>query len=184
MERNVKIRMDGGNVTEHVVSSVTFGELKSEVDMDFNGLKVIIRETRHTLEDDSAQLPLSDFTLFVYPLKVKNGADYSGMGYHELRRLCIERKLPQLAGSTNGNYGTVEVMKSKLAASDAACGCNCESSTAKEDVIAAIGEIKERLTSLQAMVESMEDVTIANEVDTLAEEFEAVRKILLPFGVK
>lgn len=193
MERIVKIRLDGGKVVEKTISAVTFGELKSEVGMTFDNQKVIIRETRHTLEDNNAQLPLSDFNLFVYPLKVKSGTDYSGWGFHDLRRECIARGAKVVAGSNNGNYGTVDQMQAKLKALDAkatpaksATVSTCKScapiGASKSEVVEAITSIQSRLNDLKAMVESIPDV--AAEVDTLAAEFEEIRKTLLPFGVR
>jgi len=199
MERNVKIRLDGGKTIEQTVTGVTFGELKKELRMDFKDQKVIIRETRHTLEDDSAQLPLNNFTLFVYPIKVKSGGSnpYSDKSYHELRRLCIERNLSVVKGSTNGNYGTKDNMIKKLLASDKkssttsvtattvaeTCDCCKKASPTKEEVYSAINVIKVELDNLKEMVSNIEEVEIVNEIDILVEEYEKVRNILKPFGV-
>ena len=183
MKRLVKIRLDGGNVIEKTASSVTFGELKKEIGMNFEGQKVIIRETRHTLEDDEARLPLQDFNLFVYPLKVKNGMDYSEMDYAHLRRLCIDRGLQK---EPNGfaNYGNTELMVTKLEAHDAECNaCDC-AETPKDMLLNVIDEIQERFDTLRDMVEEIGEDTIANEVDKLTEEFEEIRKTLQPFGVE
>lgn len=194
MERIVKIRLDGGKVIEKTISSVTFGELKREVGMSFSNQKVIIRETRHTLEDDNAQLPLSDFNLFVYPLKVKSGRDYGNCGYHELRSLCVRKGATVKAGSNNGNYGTMVEMVEKLNALDAKANSNkgttcktCTPGTAsvgatKEEVVEAITSIQNRLNDLKVMVESIPEVS--EEVDNLAAEFEEIRKTLLPYGVR
>ena len=53
-------------------SAKTWGELKSELPNTGNS-RAVIRETRNTLESGGAQLPNQDFTLFLYPEKVRSG---------------------------------------------------------------------------------------------------------------
>lgn len=203
MERIVKIRLDGGKMIEKTVSAVTFGELKEEIQMNFTNQKVIIRETHHTLEDPSAQLPLTNFHLFVYPVQVKSGGEYTTLNYHALRRLCIERKVAQVPGSNNGNYGSVAEMVKKLEAADKKVAkttvptpvaapksvaktavAETNVSEAKAEVVSAIGRIQGELEDLKTLVENLPEASVAAEVDTLSEEFEAVRNVLRSFGVR
>ena len=196
MERTVKIRLDGGKTIDKKISAVTFGELKKEVEMTFASQKVIIRESRLTLEDDSAHLPLTDFTLFVYPLKVKSGGgvDYAAQGYQALRKLCAIRKFPQKCncyGELNGNYGTVNEMVTLLEKHDkknapkapTASSCSQDtygSNSAKDTVIAKINNIQKELDALKVLVT---DFNVNDNVDKINKEFEQVRKVLVSYGV-
>jgi hypothetical protein len=69
----------------------TFGELKSEFsDIKFDGMRVVERSTKNTLQMDDAILPATDFVLFVVPEKVKSGyhmpvIDVETASYNELR---------------------------------------------------------------------------------------------------
>lgn len=56
-------------------SARTFGELKKEMNtVKWSGMRVVVRETKNTLQDDAALLPAGDFVLFLVPEKVKSGA--------------------------------------------------------------------------------------------------------------
>lgn len=69
----------------------TFGELKAELsDINFDGMRVVERITKNTLQMDDAILPATDFVLFVVPEKVKSGAripkiDVETAQYNDLR---------------------------------------------------------------------------------------------------
>lgn len=73
------------------VEARTFGELKQELpDINFDGMRVVERATKNTLQVDEAILPPTDFLLFVVPEKVKSGAkvpqiDVEKASYNELR---------------------------------------------------------------------------------------------------
>lgn len=58
-------------------NATTWGELKGQL-MDKNinptGMKGIVKETRNSLETDSAVLPTSDWTLFLTASKMTAGA--------------------------------------------------------------------------------------------------------------
>jgi hypothetical protein len=53
-------------------SAKTWGELKNELS-NVGNTRAVIRETRNTLESGQAELPNQDFTLFLYPEKVRSG---------------------------------------------------------------------------------------------------------------
>ncbi|MHA1814380.1 MAG: hypothetical protein ACTSX1_00090 [Candidatus Heimdallarchaeaceae archaeon] len=72
----------------------TFGELKKGVkEVKWDGMRVVERSTKNTLDMDEAILPAGDFTLFLVPEKVKSGAkagkkklkDVDGASYNDLR---------------------------------------------------------------------------------------------------
>lgn len=65
-----------------------WGDLQKDLKkagITFNKMKVVIGETKHTLEADSGVLPKNDFTLFLMPKKTKAGADVNSMSYKEIR---------------------------------------------------------------------------------------------------
>ena len=73
----------------------TWGELKGILNsegIETNNMKAIIGENQVTLESSKAILPLDfNFTLFLTPIKVKNGAiDTDTMGYKECRNFIKE----------------------------------------------------------------------------------------------
>ena len=74
----------------------TFGELKKEVkEVKWDGMRVVERSTKNTLDMDEATLPAGEFTLFLVPEKVKSGGnkkagkkklkDVDGASYNDLR---------------------------------------------------------------------------------------------------
>ena len=70
-------------------TSTTWGELKSVLSaegIETDNMKAIIGENQVTLESSKAVLPVDfDFTLFLTPIKVKNGVDVASMTYKECR---------------------------------------------------------------------------------------------------
>jgi hypothetical protein len=57
-------------------SATTWGELKRELrdnGLDASNMKGMTRTTKITLENDGAQLPAEEFTVFITPMKVKSG---------------------------------------------------------------------------------------------------------------
>lgn len=54
--------------------ATTWGQLKREISSMITGdMKATVRETRVDLEHEEAQLPTGDFTIFLFPNKVKSG---------------------------------------------------------------------------------------------------------------
>ena len=194
MERNVKIRLDGGNTIEQTTSAVTYADLKAEIDLNFEDKKVIIRETRNTLESDAAILPEGDFTLFVYPTRVKSGHGYEQLGYHDLRALCIARNLSKKDYGC-ANYGTVEEMREKLVASDRGCtGCNIPQEELsesqdfelfREDLLNCLETIGDALNEMRNKISDFEfeEMYIEPQLDSLSAEYEEFRAELNRFGI-
>lgn len=84
--RKVKIYMtQEGKSKTYVTNALTWGELQSEIDGDFRKKDVVLKESRHSLSVDSAELPKTDFTLFVYPKESKSGLDASELDYNKIR---------------------------------------------------------------------------------------------------
>jgi hypothetical protein len=66
--------------------ATTYGQIKNQIDGS-DSMKVVVRETKVTLESDEAMLPEGDFTLFLFPGKVKSGweneDDYNDDDYND-----------------------------------------------------------------------------------------------------
>ena len=73
--RKVTIFSTQSNTSQTIETSAsTWGELKKELPASAASTRAVVRETRNTLESGGAQLPNQDFTLFMYPERVKSGA--------------------------------------------------------------------------------------------------------------
>jgi len=54
--------------------ATTWGQLKREISSMMTGdMKVTVRETRVDLSHEDAELPTGNFTIFLFPNKVKSG---------------------------------------------------------------------------------------------------------------
>lgn len=73
--RKVNVFTTGSDeVVPHMTNATTWGQLKSELGSQVNGnMKVTVRETRNDLVDDNAILPEGEFTIFLFPSKIKSG---------------------------------------------------------------------------------------------------------------
>lgn len=95
MERVIKVfRTREGNLIKHTTSATILGELVKELGLKPDNERIMIKETKVTLEDDLAQLPEGEFTLFVSQKKIKSGVDYESMKYNDLRKLAKD-SLPE-----------------------------------------------------------------------------------------
>ena len=56
-------------------SARTWGELSNEIGDNFSKSKVVLQESRLTLENTEAALPTEPFTLFVFPRQSKAGLE-------------------------------------------------------------------------------------------------------------
>jgi hypothetical protein len=77
MSKEVKVFSTRDNRTQVFTvddNVTTFSELKAAISgVEFSGMKVVVKETRNTLESGNAQLPSGNFTLYLFPEKVKSG---------------------------------------------------------------------------------------------------------------
>lgn len=85
----------------------TWGEFLQQNAQEFNlkNIRGVVRETKHVLEVDDAVMPEGNFTLFLFPKKVKSGLSMKTKDEYlksedrdGLRRLCRKRKLSILGG--------------------------------------------------------------------------------------
>ena len=88
-KRNVTLKLTTQKDLVVVESDArTFGELKRELtNIKWDGMRVVERSTKNTLQMDDAVLPATDFILFLVPEKVKSGAkiDIDNSNYNDLR---------------------------------------------------------------------------------------------------
>ena len=71
--RKITVYSTQAKSSQTIETSVsTWGELKAEMS-DVGNVRAVIRETRNSLDTPSSKLPDQDFTLFLYPQRVKSG---------------------------------------------------------------------------------------------------------------
>ena len=155
----------------------TWGELKGILNsegIETNNMKAIIGENQVTLESSKAILPLDfNFTLFLTPIKVKNGLNIDSMGYKE----CKEFIKANGGSEEFGNYTrmTTETMRSVitdyLVAQGAEEVSNTEATELVDQCIDALTQLKVIL--LRGTVTSEEDL-----VSHLEEWFEEINSNL------
>lgn len=84
----------GNNKTFESVSE-TFGDLKRELSANgitHDNMKAVVGESRVTLESDLAQLPTTNFTLFLMPKKTKAGVTATEIDKMDFKQLREEMK--------------------------------------------------------------------------------------------
>lgn len=74
-QRTVTILFTQTSTRETVTTSAqTWGELQRELSGNIANKRIVVRETKNTLESTEAQLPAGNFVLFAYPKESKAGA--------------------------------------------------------------------------------------------------------------
>lgn len=76
MSKLVTIRHESKNERKNITTTATtWGDLKAEVENIYNltDIKVVVKETKATLDLAGAVLPEGDFTIYLMPSKVKSG---------------------------------------------------------------------------------------------------------------
>jgi len=135
-------------------SASTWGELRSELSGTKN-VRAVVRETRNSLEGASSKLPNNDFTLFLYPERVKSGNE-------ELLQKKSKRisKIPKIA-STALEASEWENLKLQEAIADTL-------SELKVEYNSALDELKLKDVDLSSI--SKEDQEMAKEAAAIAAE--------------
>lgn len=106
----VTIITTSGSKSTVNTSASTWGELRSDLGragIESNGMKALIKESKLTLDVADAQLPGEDFTLFLFPGKVKSGID------EDVARE-IERVKGIMLEDTKKNIGVLNSIQDKL----------------------------------------------------------------------
>lgn len=76
--RNIKIYSTVGSSGTITTDVRTLGDLKpllEQREIDYNGMKLLVGETRNELSVDESILPEGDFKLYLMPQKTKSGND-------------------------------------------------------------------------------------------------------------
>ena len=82
MTRKIKIYTTAGIPGTIETNVSTLGELKPllrQREIDYNGMKMLVGETKNELSVDEATLPTGDFKLYLMPAKTKSGVDLDEM---------------------------------------------------------------------------------------------------------
>ena len=110
MTRKIKIYTTTGMPGTIETNVSTLGELKPllrQREINYDGMKMLVGETKNELSVDEAVLPTEDFKLYLMPAKTKSGVDFDEMEETVER---IEDKLEEvlsLLRNGGGNVGAV-----------------------------------------------------------------------------
>lgn len=90
----------------HNSNATNWGQLRRELGVDSN-MKAVLREGRQTLENNEAVLPTGDFTIFLFPNKVKSGLDKERLkaDIRELKNDITDAFNDLIADIDSGEYG-------------------------------------------------------------------------------
>ena len=172
----------------------TFGDLKTEMkDIKWDGMRVVVRSTKNTLQDDGALLPAEDFVLFLVPEKVKSGMaknklkDIATANYNDLRSHASHLNKKKNAGIPMSG-GTEQIRKEVQAYYNNMNPASPKSAPVGDDRIAAIEEartkINEAIDTIIAnagsatVVEDATEYLIKTSVDDLDKEIQDIKKSL------
>ena len=96
MTRKIKIYTTAGIPGTIETNVSTLGELKPllrQREINYDGMKMLVGETKNELSVDEATLPTGDFKLYLMPAKTKSGVDFDDMEYSIER---IENKVDRI----------------------------------------------------------------------------------------
>lgn len=82
MTRKIKIYTTAGMPGTIETNVTTLGALKpllSQREINYDGMKMLVGETKNELSVDEATLPEGDFKLYLMPAKTKSGVDFDDM---------------------------------------------------------------------------------------------------------
>lgn len=82
MTRKIKIYTTAGMPGTIETNVSTLGELKPllrQREINYDGMKMLVGETKNELSVDEATLPTGDFKLYLMPAKTKSGVDLDEM---------------------------------------------------------------------------------------------------------
>ena len=82
MTRKIKIYTTAGMPGTIETNVSTLGELKPllrQREVNYDGMKMLVGETKNELSVDEAVLPTEDFKLYLMPAKTKSGVDFDEM---------------------------------------------------------------------------------------------------------
>ena len=107
MTRKIKIYTTAGMPGTIETNVSTLGELKPllrQREINYDGMKLLVGETKNELSQDEAILPEGDFKLYLMPAKTKSGVDFDEME-ETLER--IESKVDRILSKLDNKFDTV-----------------------------------------------------------------------------
>lgn len=107
MTRKIKIYTTNGMPGTIETNVSTLGELKPilrQREVNYDGMKLLVGETKNELSQDEAILPEGDFKLYLMPAKTKSGVDFDEME-ETLER--IESKVDRILSKLDNKFDTV-----------------------------------------------------------------------------
>lgn len=188
--RVVSSQFDAPKRVELEDNTTTWGELKlvlASQGITYNGMAANVKETRNTLDLDSAVLPESDFALFLSPSKVKSGNIDSNIPNEvEAESFQVLRSFATAVGINAGSNPTKSDLAARIAAfnigrgvnaTDLSTGINSEElEAANKSLIEAIEEIRDiSISVIEDVVASSSDSEGMSQEDIdLMNEFNAI----------
>ena len=127
MTRKIKIYTTNGMPGTIETNVSTLGELKPilrQREVNYDGMKLLVGETKNELSQDEAILPEGDFKLYLMPAKTKSGVDFDEMDGNVENILDrvenIEEKLDKVLNLLSNPISTPSVVSqvSSLSAED------------------------------------------------------------------
>ncbi len=101
-----KVRIFSTKVKAQIDTDVTsWGELKNilrDREIPYNGMTAALSGSNLSLESNSAQLPNTDFVLYLMPQKTKSGINIEAFSYMDLRKTIQE--IIETAGDVAKNF--------------------------------------------------------------------------------
>ena len=107
MTRKIKIYTTNGMPGTIETNVSTLGELKPilrQREVNYDGMKLLVGETKNELSQDEAILPEGDFKLYLMPAKTKSGVDFDEMEEAVER---IESKVDRILSKLDNESYTV-----------------------------------------------------------------------------
>ena len=107
MTRKIKIYTTAGMPGTIETNVSTLRELKPllrQREINYDGMKLLVGETKNELSQDEAILPEGDFKLYLMPAKTKSGVDFDEME-ETLER--IESKVDRILSKLDNKFDTV-----------------------------------------------------------------------------
>ena len=113
MTRKIKIYTTNGMPGTIETNVSTLGELKPilrQREVNYDGMKLLVGETKNELSQDEAILPEGDFKLYLMPAKTKSGVDFDEME-DSINRIAadverIEDKLDKILSKLDNEFHT------------------------------------------------------------------------------
>lgn len=128
----------------------TWGELQRQMQGKVSDKRIVVRETKNTLESSEALLPEKDFVLFAYPKESKAGAKAAKKSKKAAKKVAKKKPAKKVAKKTAKKAAKGKVTASKGKKISKTVGAIASAKTAQvvekeEDLFAEAREVKNTL---------------------------------------